>query len=323
MLSKEKLEQLRQVLEDEKKIPVKEGSWILQRHWWRGPIVIRFGPSTQHWDLRWMVDKKITHFVLDQNPIENDEVFGYTKPCKDLESMKVGLKGKEELKPGTPWNPTKDTPAYIEAIDHGNCVIYEDTSSFKKVEFKGKELKGLRIFVREGEGPYWTMQVAKGPKAKQEKEAKQEKTELKEKEVKREKEVSEKKEETKVSFLPFFKIEKMKHLVYGPVLKPGVADSWGVVPSAEEVEKAAHEFLATYSSVSDPFSISHKDIVSKEQVQLVESYLTLDEIKTTEETIPKGSWIVVSKVLDEELWKKILDGTLKGYSLEGVSILLM
>lgn len=142
--------------------------FIVQHHWWRGQIVVRFGPSTEHWDIRILQDDKIWHLVLKNNPLGSQSVMGYEKPCTDLSSMEKGKKGVEELEPGTPWNPTKDTPAFIEALDFGSCTILEDSDTFKKVEFHGQELKGLYAFTREApESDFWIMSRSDLPKGKQ------------------------------------------------------------------------------------------------------------------------------------------------------------
>ena len=136
----------------------KKAEFVLQHHWWRGQVVVRFGPSTEHWDLRILRDKKIWHLVLKDNPLDNPSVMGYEKSCTDLSAMEKGKKGVEELQPGTEWNPTKDTPAFIKALDFGTCTILEDSDTFKKVEFHGQELKGLFAFTREDpESDFWIM----------------------------------------------------------------------------------------------------------------------------------------------------------------------
>ena len=143
------------------KVPESKAEFVLQHHWWRGQIVVRFGPSTEHWDLRILHDKKIWHLVLKNNPLGSRSVMGYEKPCTDLSSMEKGRKETEELEPGTEWNPTKDTPAFIKALDSGNCVILEDEDLFKKVDFKGKELKGVYVFTREDpDSDFWVMSVS-------------------------------------------------------------------------------------------------------------------------------------------------------------------
>jgi hypothetical protein len=49
----------------------------------------------------------------------------------------------------------------------------------------------------------------------------------------------------------------------------------------------------------------------------VESYIAPCDFKVGEEPVKKGSWLVVSKVRDADLIKRIESGEITGYSLEG------
>lgn len=151
----------------EVKEKAKGDKFVLQRHWWKGPVVIRFGPSTEHWDIRIDTGKpQLIHFVCLEDPLENEALTCYLKPCKDKSTMEFPEK-TTELKPGTSLNPTKNTPAYIEKLDGGKCIVFEDTKQFKKVEFKGKKLKGLWIFKPEAEdSKIWVMNRSKLPETK-------------------------------------------------------------------------------------------------------------------------------------------------------------
>jgi len=183
--------------------------FALHWHWWRGPIVVRRGPSEQHWDVR--IDNgelPFPHFQCTENPSVIDKTTCVYKPCKVKEALKwngslapAGVidelvevtviekadetaegqiytvkdkKGKiftskpvrfpRLKKDDKVWmdhlerlwtivnkdaNPTKNTPAYTVLIDDGEAEVLEDSDLFKKVRFKGKNLKGIYIFMRE------------------------------------------------------------------------------------------------------------------------------------------------------------------------------
>jgi len=101
-------------------------------------------------------------------------------------------------------------------------------------------------------------------------------------------------------------------LFYGVVYEPGVPDSHGDFTSEEEIERAAHDFLP-----SAVMNIHHKDDLS--DVQVVESYIAPADFKVNGQLIRKGSWVLVTRVLNEELRKAIVDGEITGYSLEGTA----
>jgi len=118
--------------------------YVYQHHWWRGQKVIREGVSEEHWDLRIDFGKDIPellHFVLTEDILKTKQSQGYIKPCLDKSSMEF----EGYAKPGTPLNPTKDTPAYVSIETKGKVNILINKDDFKKFEFKTGELKGLYI----------------------------------------------------------------------------------------------------------------------------------------------------------------------------------
>jgi len=157
----------------------KKVKFSLQWHFWRGQKVIRAGVSRQHWDLRLdFPDRKgLMHFVLDQNPLKNSEVTALSKPCPHKEWLDFSgylppanervKMSKEELKKFPPGleeaNPTKSTSCYMQVLDKGKAVVFEDSDSFKKFQFEGKKLKGLWTFEREDLSKFWTMKQSSLP----------------------------------------------------------------------------------------------------------------------------------------------------------------
>jgi cation transport regulator ChaB len=115
-----------------------------------------------------------------------------------------------------------------------------------------------------------------------------------------------------------------KGLVYGIVYAPDDTDTHGDHTSAEEIENAAHEFLpsALKNGVDGWTDINHKEDVKtakidEQAVVVVESYIAPCDFKVGEEPVKKGSWLVVSKVRDTDLIKRIESDEITGYSLEG------
>jgi len=160
----------------------REVKWVLQHHWWRGQKVIRAGASVEHWDLRLDFPSRegLMHFVLTQNPLKNKEVTAIFKPCKYKEWLNFSgyippaneraKMTKEELAKFPPGieeaNPTKNTSAFIEILDKGTAIVYEDGDLFKKFDFKGKKLKGLWVFIRENTSKFWIMKKSELPETK-------------------------------------------------------------------------------------------------------------------------------------------------------------
>jgi len=133
--------------------------FTLQHHWRKGPVVVRAGPSKEHWDIN--INKNgITHFELLNNPLDGEKIVAHKTP---IESPKL-MTYEGEIKPGEPGNPTKKTPTFIEIIDKGTVTILEDSDQFKKYSFKGKKLKGLYVFkLEKGTKNIWVFEKSKLP----------------------------------------------------------------------------------------------------------------------------------------------------------------
>ena len=101
------------------------------------------------------------------------------------------------------------------------------------------------------------------------------------------------------------KYEPEKGLIYGAVLIPAIADLQGDIISAEEIEKACHDYLVKSRTIFK----QHKEKTSDAVV--VESYIYRPL------AIPEGSWILVTKLLSEELKTAVKKGEIRGYSIGG------
>src|SRR5690606_15432934 len=78
-------------------------------------------------------------------------------------------------------------------------------------------------------------------------------------------------------------------LVYGVVYEPDVEDSHGDFMTAAEIEKAAHGFM------KDARNIDKQHNFEAGFGEVVESYVAPADITVGDETITKGSWVLVTK----------------------------
>ena len=111
--------------------------------------------------------------------------------------------------------------------------------------------------------------------------------------------------------VPFIKADKAKQIVYGIVYSPDEVDSQGDEASAEEIEKAAHDFLATCRVMK----VMHKGKPAK--VDVIESYIAPEDVTIGEQEVKKGSWVVAVKIHSKKIWKAVVDGELTGFSMAG------
>ncbi|AEB24336.1 MULTISPECIES: XkdF-like putative serine protease domain-containing protein [Bacillus] len=101
-------------------------------------------------------------------------------------------------------------------------------------------------------------------------------------------------------------------LVYGIVYEPDVPDAHGDYMTAEEIEKAAHGFLA------DARNIDTNHNFEGGTGEVVESYVAPDDFEIGNAVIRKGSWVLVTKASDE-VWDQIKAGVITGYSMAGTA----
>lgn len=103
-----------------------------------------------------------------------------------------------------------------------------------------------------------------------------------------------------------------KQVILGVVLEPMEADAHKEFESAEEIEQAAHRWLA----VKQNRGLQHKQVVNS-KVEIYESYIAPVDFKIGKEMVKKGTWLMMLHVLDAEIWKRIKSGALTGLSIGG------
>ncbi|MCM3239058.1 XkdF-like putative serine protease domain-containing protein [Heyndrickxia oleronia] len=108
------------------------------------------------------------------------------------------------------------------------------------------------------------------------------------------------------------KEEEEQKLVYGVVYEPNVEDSHDDFMTAPEIEKAAHGFM------KDARNIDKQHDFNAGVGEVVESYIAPADFTIGDETITKGSWVLVTKASDE-VWEEIKKGEITGYSMAGTA----
>lgn len=102
--------------------------------------------------------------------------------------------------------------------------------------------------------------------------------------------------------------------VYGVVLQPGIPDSQGDVLSAEEIEKAAHEYLVT----SRKQDLQHNEQAAAADV--VESYIAPADLIVAGRPVVKGAWVMASDIHDPAIKAGVRKGEITGYSIGGTAV---
>jgi hypothetical protein len=100
-----------------------------------------------------------------------------------------------------------------------------------------------------------------------------------------------------------------RRLVYGIVYEPDERDSHGDYMDADTIERAAHGFMQ-----SRMVGLQHE---REAPATVVESYIAPTDMVVAGQAVKKGSWMMVMRVEDQELWGRIKMGEFGGLSLGG------
>ena len=105
---------------------------------------------------------------------------------------------------------------------------------------------------------------------------------------------------------------KDERYVLGIVLEPEVVDAQGDIYSVKEIRSAAHRFMETFQGLG----LMHRLRVNGD-VKILESYLTPADFELGGQEIRRGTWLLVVRILSDELWEQVKDGALAGFSIGG------
>lgn len=121
-------------------------------------------------------------------------------------------------------------------------------------------------------------------------------------------------------YIPICKINEEKQIVYGEVLVPDTFDAQGHKMNSEEIEKASHHYM-THSQKN---KVMHKG--DSIQSSVVESWIVPQDIEYINPqgkkvVVTKGTWMMGTKIHDQEVWKQVKERKLTGYSIGALGYL--
>jgi hypothetical protein len=103
-----------------------------------------------------------------------------------------------------------------------------------------------------------------------------------------------------------------KRIVFGIVLEPGETDAHKDTVSEEEIEVAAHRWLAKYQNRG----LQHSKLANH-QTEIYESFIAPADMTIGGQKVKKGSWLLMLHILDKKLWDDIKAGKFTGFSMGG------
>ena len=111
------------------------------------------------------------------------------------------------------------------------------------------------------------------------------------------------------------KAEDEERFVLGIVAEPDEVDTQGDTIQASTIRTAAHKFMADFRNIG----LQHQVFVNG-KVQILESYVTINDQKINGQVVKAGSWVLGVRVLDDKIWAAVKDGSFTGFSLGGTAV---
>ncbi|KKL87739.1 hypothetical protein LCGC14_1931720, partial [marine sediment metagenome] len=267
-----------------------DAKFVLQEQTWRGPVQIRVGPGKTLWYLRLDVGRpELIVVEMRLDPLDNDKLA--VRIADDPHKESMGFEG--DTKPSHYLNPTKDTPSRIGILDSGDASVLAVSDKFLKVQLEGEKFKGL-FEAKRSDGDWLCAPSRAASKTKREGEA------------------------WEITYeVPILKIDKAKREITGIVLEPEVRDAQGDIIDEDAITRAAHRFLAKFNRQTT-MGLMHK-MFGDVGVELYESWVTKVKQKLGGETVKKGSWLMTVHAFDDDVWKRVENGEITGFSIGGVA----
>jgi len=111
--------------------------------------------------------------------------------------------------------------------------------------------------------------------------------------------------------ITFLKADNEKRYTLGIVYEPDTVDSQGDYATAEDIEKAAWDFMRKALKLG----YMHKDW-SDDIGDIVESYVAPADMRLGDSIVKKGTWLL-GVVWSPEYWEKVKKGEITGFSMGG------
>ena len=111
-----------------------------------------------------------------------------------------------------------------------------------------------------------------------------------------------------------------ERLVTGIVADPENIDSYGQMIEEDVVRKMALMFLERFGNMGTDHAKDEdgNPIILNEDIIIVENWVTREEGTVGGERVPKGAWLLTCRIISDEIWQRVVDDELNGYSFEAV-----
>jgi hypothetical protein len=129
----------------------------------------------------------------------------------------------------------------------------------------------------------------------------------------------------KLSKIKLSEVQEERKMLYGAALVPdkhilrldGNGEEFYITFEKETIMKCAHQFLK--QNLQHQHTFEHEHPVSG--CVVVESWIVESENDKSRHLgldVPVGTWMIGTKVDDESIWEEVKNGTIRGFSIEGM-----
>lgn len=105
-----------------------------------------------------------------------------------------------------------------------------------------------------------------------------------------------------------------ERICFGKVWVPEQIDTYQTWASAELIRRCAHLWLARFQN-----STHNHDTDINRHVEIYESYIAPVDMVIEGNAIKKGTWLLMTHILDDDIWAAVQRGEITGFSIGGFS----
>lgn len=113
-------------------------------------------------------------------------------------------------------------------------------------------------------------------------------------------------------FAPILKVNSERRVVTGHVLAANTVDYQDDYVEPDEIWKAMEKYMIAFQQLD----VMHNEVINP-LLRVVECYQAPVDFELGEQPVGAGDWIMSVKVMDEEVWRQVESGELRGFSIMG------
>jgi len=121
----------------------------------------------------------------------------------------------------------------------------------------------------------------------------------------------------KDTIFKIMKVDKKEQIIGGIVYESDEIDTQGDYTDAKEIEKAMYLFMEKYATDTKRARINHKG--KRYHFPILECFQPEEDTIKGDKPLKKGSWWLMMKVTNKDIWNKIESGELEAFSMGGTA----